>query len=294
MFVVTTGEVELVLDGGGRRKRLSKGAFFGELALLFPGQGRSGGARALPGTELLEITREGFARLRASVPELAVEIVCRSVRALLSSERALIAHLQARNAELERTLDFLRRTQEELSAAELAAHTDALTGLYNRRCLEKYAPHYICRAEESGSGLALLLVDLDHFKEINDACGHPAGDAALREVAARVKATVRWSDLPCRLGGDEFAVLLTDIPSPAVGRGRAEALQRAVREVEVETEGRKLPVACSVGGTLHRPGDTLTTLLRRADVAVYAAKQGGRGLVVWDDEALALGGGEQG
>ncbi len=286
MFVVLAGEVELQLGDGERRKRLGAGSFFGELGLLGVGRGRSGTARAAPGTRLLEITREAFEKVVAGAPALAVALLARSARTLLAGERLLINQLAERNRELERALDFLRRTRDELSAAELAAATDPLTGLYNRRCLERLVPSLLARAQQGGLGVAVLLLDLDDFKGINDRHGHGVGDEVLRAFAGRLRAAVRWSDVPCRLGGDEFLIVLADIPSVEVGRQRAAEVQRAVGHGVVEAEGQRVAVACSIGGTLWRGDESLAAVTARADHALYAAKERGRGVVVWEDDTL--------
>ena len=287
MFVVLEGEVELVLDGGARRKTLGAGAFFGELALLLVGEGRSADAFARPGARLLELDGEAFANLTDAHPGLAVELLARSARSLLGSERRLVGELEARNRELERTLDYLRRTREELSSAELQAQTDALTGLYNRRCLDGQLPRLVERAAASGVGLAVILIDLDHFKLINDTHGHAGGDAVLRAVAAALRGAVRWSDLPCRIGGDELAVVLVDIPGPAAALGRARAVFDTLSGLLVELGAVRVPVAASHGGAFLRPGETPGELLRRADAALYAAKARGRGALVWEGEVVA-------
>lgn len=282
MFVVLAGQIELRLGGGERRKQLGPGCFFGELALLGTAHSRSGSAWASPGTRVLEITRQAFDALIARAPALAVALVARGARTLLAAERELSQRLAKRNRELEQALDFLRRTREELSVAEVAAITDPLTGVYNRRGLERLAPRLLTQAQRAGVALALVLLDLDDFKGINDRFGHATGDAVLCAVAARLRAAVRWSDLPCRLGGDEFVALLGDISSAAVGRERAAAVHGAVQAGAVEAAGRRVALACSAGAVLSRPGEALDALVARADHALYAAKGRGRGVVVWE------------
>ena len=282
MFVVLAGQVELQLGGGERRKQLGPGCFFGELALLGTAHTRSGSARATPGTRVLEVTRQAFDALTARAPVLAVALVARGARTLLAAERELSQQLAKRNRELEQALDFLRRTREELSAAEVAAITDPLTGVYNRRGLERLAPRLLAQAQRAGVELALVLFDLDDFKGINDRFGHAAGDAVLCAVAARLRAAIRWSDVPCRLGGDEFLALLSDISSAEVGRERAAAVHGAVQAGVVEAAGRRIALASSAGAVLSRSGEAFDALVARADHALYVAKGRGRGVVVWE------------
>ncbi|GLZ01483.1 bifunctional diguanylate cyclase/phosphodiesterase [Actinoplanes sp. NBRC 103695] len=154
-----------------------------------------------------------------------------------------------------------------------AAH-DPLTGLANRRELLDQADRMFRDRPEEGM-LALLLIDLNHFKEVNDTLGHSAGDQVLREVAIRLESAARPDDLVARLGGDEFAVLLTGLPSPAIAKHRAETLLAALEQT-IEVDGMRLTVeAC--GGIALAPGSGgVTELLRRADVAMYQAKRSGR------------------
>jgi diguanylate cyclase len=157
--------------------------------------------------------------------------------------------------------------------AYAAAH-DPLTGLANRRELLEQTGKVFTERLDDGM-LALLLIDLNHFKEVNDTLGHAAGDKVLREVALRLQAASRPDDLVARLGGDEFAVLLTGLPTPAIATHRAEALLAAL-ERTIEVDGMQLTVeAC--GGIALAPGSGgVTELLRRADVAMYQAKRSGQ------------------
>jgi diguanylate cyclase len=154
-----------------------------------------------------------------------------------------------------------------------AAH-DPLTGLANRRELLDQADRMFRERHDEGM-LALLLIDLNHFKEVNDTLGHAAGDLVLREVAVRLESAAQTGDLVARLGGDEFAVLLTGLPSPAIARHRAETLLAALDQT-IEVDGMRLTVA-ACGGIALAPGTGgVTELLRRADVAMYQAKRSGQ------------------
>jgi diguanylate cyclase (GGDEF)-like protein len=163
-----------------------------------------------------------------------------------------------------------------------AARTDALTGLPNRTQLAVRAGTALARARRTGTGVALLLVDLDEFKLVNDALGHAAGDELLRQAGARLHGTVRDTDTVARLGGDEFAVLLEPVDD---ADGAAEAAERTVAALcagfDLGDETVQLP--CSIGIALAGPGHDLERLLRDADLAMYAAKARGGGYAFFED-----------
>ena len=124
--------------------------------------------------------------------------------------------------------------------------------------------------------LALAMVDIDHFKAVNDTHGHAAGDDVLCDLAQLLKRFIRSSDLAARLGGEEFVVVMPD-----TGVGGAEAITRRLRRGVAESTGGKAPIAVSIGvAELQGPNDTPERLLRRADEALYAAKRGGRNRVI--------------
>jgi diguanylate cyclase (GGDEF)-like protein len=155
---------------------------------------------------------------------------------------------------------------------------DPLTGLPNLRALGLRLEHLIERAERHGGGPAVLALDLDGFKHINELHGHPAGDAALVEVAQRLHAALRKSDLPARVGGDEFVVLLDDPDSPEVARAVGERLLLALR-APITLPGSQGAVELSLSvGLSHYPicGLNAADLLDAADAACLAAKQAGR------------------
>jgi diguanylate cyclase (GGDEF)-like protein len=160
--------------------------------------------------------------------------------------------------------------RDEAAKHEHQAHHDSLTGLANRALLHTRTESVIAAGGEQVS--ALLLLDLDHFKEINDTLGHAAGDVLLQEIGARLQRFVRTSDVVARLGGDEFALLLTGLADPAEAAPVAEALLRLLAD-PVEFEGLRLSVEGSVGVACY-PHDagTAEELFRRADVAMYQAK----------------------
>jgi diguanylate cyclase (GGDEF)-like protein len=159
------------------------------------------------------------------------------------------------------------------------AERDALTGLANRRRLRAAGEHEHRRARRSGQPLAALMLDLDHFKQVNDRYGHGAGDDVLRETARRIKATVREMDVAARYGGEEFAVVLpeTDLDT---ARDVAERIRLAVADAPIDTRQGPVAVTLSAGvATLDVRGRGLGGLLEAADAALYQAKAAGRNRV---------------
>ncbi|HSD76722.1 MAG TPA: EAL domain-containing protein, partial [Solirubrobacteraceae bacterium] len=152
---------------------------------------------------------------------------------------------------------------------------DALTGLPNRTLLHREGARALSAARRRGTPAALLLIDLDRFKEVNDTLGHDHGDELLVEVTERLRAALRSQDLLARLGGDEFAVLLPDVPHRGAVAEVASRLHRALED-PFALRGVALSLEASIGVAIHPDdGRDLTTLLRRADVAMYEAKQCG-------------------
>ena len=184
-----------------------------------------------------------------------------------------------------------RRVQRLLLATQALSLLDPLTGLYNRRFLVAQAPRIWRQARRDGLRVAALVLDLDHFKRLNDAHGHAAGDSVLRAVASSLAATVRPSDVLSRTGGEELVVLGL-VADPDEAARLAERLRTAVADTRT-AEGHS--VTASVGMALTRPvdgedaTDQLWKLVDRADAAMYEAKQQGRDRVasLWVPQARA-------
>jgi diguanylate cyclase (GGDEF)-like protein len=164
--------------------------------------------------------------------------------------------------------------------AEYAANHDHLTGAWSRRAFFEIAAHERARAARSGRPLAIMLIDLDNFKPINDSGGHHAGDLALQLIAERARCTLRAVDCVARLGGDEFAVLLPDTGlGQAAGVGdKLQAAVRAATDALPMAPGQP-PLTLSIGVTVLAGDETVQTALARADAALYAAKAAGRNRV---------------
>ena len=165
---------------------------------------------------------------------------------------------------------------------------DPLTGLYNRRFLDEMVDRAAAQAERRGGHVAVLMLDLDHFKQVNDRYGHAVGDAALRDVAAMLQGRLRRSDVACRYGGEEMLILMPDC-SIADATARAEDLRNGVAGLH-DGDGSALPrLTVSIGvATFPDNGRTMEEVIRAADEALYAAKRGGRNRVVAAAAPLAI------
>ena len=233
-------------------------------------------------------------RLQAGDPDarFPAERGYREARQLTGAFHSLVDDLTLHQRELtalaqqleQRVQDRTAELSQANSLLETLAMTDALTGLANRRHFGEQLAKEVVRAAAMAKPVALLTLDIDHFKAINDQYGHPAGDAVLRKVALLLEEQVRGSDLLARVGGEEFAVLAVEAPlGEAVQLG--ERLRAAVADAAPISVGRSgVKVTVSVGVAVLRPGadDTLHAperLMSAADAALYSAKRNGRNRV---------------
>ena len=154
---------------------------------------------------------------------------------------------------------------------------DALTGLYNRRHMEESLAQQLGRVKRSGTSLAVLLIDVDHFKSFNDTFGHAAGDTVLQQLAKLMQTVFREDDIVCRYGGEEFLVILPDATLD-IALSRAEYLRESARELQIHVDGRALAGISISAGLAVAPSHGLTSeaLITAADRALYAAKSAGR------------------
>ena len=176
-----------------------------------------------------------------------------------------------------RYADSLRSNVQ--AAIELAA-VDPLTGLNNRRYLETHLASLLDQAAHKGRALTLMILDIDHFKSVNDTHGHDAGDEVLRHFSQRVKRVVRSADLICRMGGEEFVIVMPDTPL-TVATKVAERVRAAIQcePFRIDQAGRTIPVTTSIGIAERGKDANADALLRRADKALYESKSAGRNRV---------------
>jgi diguanylate cyclase (GGDEF)-like protein len=203
---------------------------------------------------------------------------------LLAGADDVVQNARSRSAELrarvrnqlrhKRGLDAVRRLRDEREVLRRDAHVDPLTGVWNRRAFEGMLDAHVARRQR----FALLFVDVDHFKRVNDLCGHDAGDAVLAHLAGVLAADVRPGDAAARLGGEEFVVLLL----AANAEGACAAAERLRMAAACAAPGGPPAITVSIGVAVAELGDESSAddLLRRADAALYAAKRAGRDRVV--------------
>jgi diguanylate cyclase (GGDEF)-like protein/PAS domain S-box-containing protein len=214
------------------------------------------------GIELVQWLKDGR--------QMDVEVSCVPIE---SSDRRLVSYLMRDLSERKKAQTQLLANQQRLD--KLANH-DHLTGLPNRMFLQAHLPEALARCEESGQMLAVLFLDLDRFKHINDSRGHEIGDKLLQEIAKRVRNAVRPADIVVRMGGDEFVVVLHRVGSPDEV-GIAATRINEVLSAPVMIDGRALVATVSIGVSLFpRDGGTMVELLKHSDTAMYQAKDMGR------------------
>jgi diguanylate cyclase (GGDEF)-like protein len=194
--------------------------------------------------------------------------------------------------ELARASDFRDRIAVALSSAArdeqlyYQARFDSLTALPNRLHFKDQLTQALVKAARDKSSLAVLFMDLDHFKNVNDTAGHPGGDALLQEASARIKASVRESDFVARLGGDEFIVLMTNLVAADATRRVAEQLLHVMRTPFIVADQARF-LSASIGIAVYpQDGQTADDLIKNADTAMYRAKAAGRNKSVYFEERM--------
>jgi len=261
------------LDGGGADKPIAGSRGFGSEApdaTSFFGQAGGWGARAVELSYRYPEPTEGAIRAALGVPLVDrsggvgwLGIFSREPQARFGDDDLRRAEELAER--VAPALENARRFQEARQQADL----DALTGLHNRRYFHETLAREVARAHRYSRGLALVIVDIDDFKGVNDRIGHLAGDGALAETAERVREAVRESDIPCRIGGDELGLILPE--------SRLADAQRLAARIEQAVVARPIARAghlrVSVGFAELQPNDDSTSLFERADQSLYAAKQ---------------------
>ena len=185
--------------------------------------------------------------------------------------------------ELEKLQQRVVQLEQEILDLRELVRTDALTGLYNQRYFREALHREIERTQRTGEDFCLILMDLDHFKNVNDTWGHEVGNLALQHTAALIRDFTRTPDIPCRYGGEEFAILLPGSPLGA-SVAVAERIRAAFESTAITVEDKELHITASFGVCSYCKAGMLTEeqLVETADRLLYQAKDQGRNQVCWE------------
>jgi diguanylate cyclase len=222
------------------------------------------------------------------MPDMA-GVMREATRRMLVETKRMVEGTRGLDADLRGASREVQALRNDLEEARRQAMSDPLTSVANRKAFDERLAREMAAASASGSDLALLLLDIDHFKRFNDSFGHVIGDEALKLVAHALVAGVKGRDMVARYGGEEFAVILP-ATSLAHALGLANGLGAAVkgRRMLLKSTGRDLGrITVSLGVARYRPGESASDLVRRADAALYAAKDRGRDMAC--DEGVLEG-----
>ena len=259
IYIVLTGELLVCLEPRvvNPLARMGPGDCVGELSIIDADM-PSAYVLAAVGTELLAIPKPVLWRMLAAQQVMALNLL-----------HVLSRRIRENNVVLLGSLEIQREYRNK-------AETDALTGLHNRNWFSEVFPKQLELCERTGQHAALLMVDIDHFKKVNDTYGHLIGDEALRHIGLMLRRNLRGTDLCARFGGEEMIVLMpgTDIHQ---ARLTAERLRENIAAAALKLpDGRTLSMTISGGIAQWQPGIAIDTLIRASDEALYRAKQSGR------------------
>ncbi len=217
-------------------------------------------------------------------------------RASLGSGKAdsvvvgLLGDIMQSNSQLQKRLEAaekqLEKQTHQIESYLTEARTDSLTRLSNRRAFDAKIEELFNAYRKGGKSFVLAMIDIDHFKKINDTCGHPAGDEVLRQVSSVLRQSIESPYLIARYGGEEFAILM---PGPLrVAADRIDEMRRRLASVPLRVAERSIPVSISAGLTEPRDEVVPGATIRRADESLYAAKNIGRNRVYYHDGRQAM------
>lgn len=229
-------------------------------------------------------------QLRTATEDGSFQDVKQALLAVVEGISALVDERKVRQQQrLENLGEKLRIVEEELGGARKQMTLDALTQLYNRGALDLQLERTASVSFFSGTSACILMVDVDHFKHVNDTYGHPAGDVVLQQLAKRLVSTFpRKTDFIARYGGEEFCVLLQGA-GEELSQRLGERLLDAVRREKFPYQDINIPVTASIGLAELLPGETVLSWLERADRALYRAKENGRNQLCLATETTGVG-----
>jgi diguanylate cyclase (GGDEF)-like protein len=264
MFMILEGKLTVHLDGpqSDPVATLEAGQTVGELSVM-EGVPASAFVVAAEHTRLLELDEQRFWNLVNASHDFTINLMT-----------LLAQRLRANNSTVSTNIRLQREYKRNASI-------DGLTGLYNRRWIDEALPRFVARYSRGKQSLSILIVDIDHFKKVNDTFGHPAGDQVIVAVAHSMRNNLRPTDMVARYGGEEFLIILPDTDKEQA-RLVADRVRTAVVELELTVEGQPdlKSVTISLGGACLEGTQTMADLIAAADRMLYESKHGGRNRVM--------------
>ena len=218
-------------------------------------------------------------------PDMPISVLHERIEGMLSDIENVHGSIRALTERLDHSQDEVERLKTELTRAREEAVIDGLSGLLNRKAFDERAQLLVSTLGAASAGPALVMIDIDHFKQINDTFGHLFGDAVIRSIGHLIKSTVKGQDIAARYGGEEFALLLPETPL-AGARVVADRLRFAFAQSRIRRFNSEEPVGnitISAGVASYRAGEDCNALIARADAALYRSKAQGRNCVTVAD-----------
>ena len=229
-----------------------------------------------PLNDLLEVTRGAVHGNQEAISRLGEMTECRDIPSLIVELAEQINYLSVQKDATEFRLELMIEDLLETQAALVNAKHDSLTGLPNRGLFHELLHRACAEARRSAQTLALMFIDLDKFKQVNDTMGHEAGDELLIQASQRLQFCIRENDILARLGGDEFTIVLCHLADPEIGIRIAERIVANMKSSFDLSMGRA-DIGCSIGMSFFpKDADRALSLLKNADIAMYRAKEAGR------------------
>jgi len=218
-------------------------------------------------------------------PDMPISVLHERIEGMLTDIKNVHASIRALTERLDHSQDEVERLKTELTRAREEAVIDGLSGLLNRKAFDERAQLLVSTLGAASTGPALVMIDIDHFKQINDTFGHLFGDAVIRSIGHLIKSTVKGQDIAARYGGEEFALLLPETPL-AGARVVADRLRFSFAQSRIRRFNSEEPVGnitISAGVASYRAGEDFNALIARADAALYRSKAQGRNCVTVAD-----------
>lgn len=252
---------------------------FKELRSMLNGLAEDFGSITEDNTNFSGHIKDSMSHIEKAIELDEIKEIRKKITLETTSLRKAIAKKQEKDAIIIDSLTHKVKTiQGELASAKEEVLIDGLTQIYNRKAFDKVIGDAFTKKSVKKTPFTLVMVDIDHFKKINDEYGHTVGDEVLKKVASTIKKTFRLNDFVARYGGEEFSVMIDRIDRNYI-QDVCERLRAAIEEMSFSIDAKRIPTTASVGIAFSSPTDTLRTLIERADRALYLAKESGRNMV---------------